>query len=77
MNAVSPGNIVTDSLMSLYGEDGAKEIAISFAPSSPYKDIKLSVTILPGLTAFTVIPSLANSKEAAFIKAFIPPLLAE
>ena len=27
VNAVSPGNIVTDSLLSLYGEDGAKEIA--------------------------------------------------
>ena len=27
VNAVSPGNIVTESMMKLYGEDGAKEIA--------------------------------------------------
>jgi|TARA_B110000093_G_C12812997_1_gene343643 3-oxoacyl-[acyl-carrier protein] reductase len=27
VNAVSPGNVVTESMMSLYGEDGAKEIA--------------------------------------------------
>ena len=27
VNAVSPGNILTDSLKELYGEDGAKEVA--------------------------------------------------